>query len=185
MIGSYTRGEVVWLLSLTREQAIDMDATQRDSCAGLADDTDLLGGTGEPSQLPTIARWHDVQRAKREVVRAKEGLASLQLRAHGYSERELAKLFNRDRLALRRRWHASIEEIIERLGGVGFEEPALSHIDLCLHCGKQPRAYLGAVTIKVKGGRRTVQAARYASVCSSCLSPELSGRIIQKVASAA
>lgn len=186
MLDSYSRGEVIWLLSLTRDQAIEMDSNHRDSCAGLAASNESGGSISAVAQsVPTIARWADVQRARRDVIREKEGLAILQLRAGGFSEREIAKLSDRDRLALRRRWHATVLEILDRLGGPGQDEGTTSRIDSCLKCGEHPRVQLLPVKARTRGGWKIVSKGRQASVCRTCLSPELASRIVDELAHAA
>lgn len=183
-MSSYTRGEVVFLLSLSRDQAIDMDASQRDSCADLKHDDEGGRITGAVETIPVIARWVDVQRVKRKLIADKEALAIMQLRAGGYSERTIAELSGRDRMAVRRRWHATIDEIWQSLGGA---EPdmTLSHIDLCLKCGLHPRVRLAAVKRRVRGGWKELLPERQASCCATCLDPMLSPRIIRALAAAA
>lgn len=109
---TYTRDGVILMLSLSREEAIERDAR-----AGLADGDDSRPA-GEGAALPLIARWNDVQRARAETIREKDGLAILQLRAYGMTEEDIAGLSGRHRLAVRRRWHATVDEILERLGSV-------------------------------------------------------------------
>jgi hypothetical protein len=181
----YTRGEVLFLLSLTHEQAIDLDAFPRDSCAGLSDDDISSGGGGDDEPLYVIARWTDVQRVKRLVVREKESLAVLQLRTSGFSESEIARLSGRDRLAVRRRWHATVDEILERLGGAREDDSVVSIVSACLKCGLHPRVRLAAVKRRVRGGWKVIQDERQASVCAGCITAELRPRMLRESAAAA
>jgi hypothetical protein len=186
MISSYRRSEVVFLLSLTREQAIDLDAVPRDSCTDLRGTTDAVTeSAADTDRLPVIARWLDVQRARQSVIADKEAVAILQLRAGGFSERELVRLTGNERLSLRRRWHATIDEILEKLGGEAEEPTATSRIAMCLKCGKRPRVRLSEVKTRIKGGWRIDAPGRHASVCAECLSPELLPRIQGELAQAA
>lgn len=162
-----------------------MDAGFRDSCAGMSS-TDITTGEAEHDPLMVVVRWNDVQRARRLVIRDKQAAAVAQLRAGGFSEVELAKLTGHDRLAIRRRWHAAVEEILAVLGGdYGGDHPALSTIATCLKCGNAPRVRLSEVRVKVKGGWRIDQPERHASCCRSCLDPRLIPRIVEQIAAAA
>ena len=176
-MGSYSPTEVIWLLSLTRSDAITIDEGFRDSCLGLVAALQGAALSAEGPPVPTIARWNDVHRARTAIIDAKQAVAILQLRASGFSERELARLSDNSRLAVRRRWRTPVDEIIARLGGGDDSTPMLSHVDLCLACGEQPRIRLQPVRRRVKGGWETTQEGRMASVCLECLRPELLPRI--------
>ena len=186
----YTRGEVLFLLSLSHDQALELDATPADSCSQLTGKDEPGKGKSKSKSaevsLPVVVRWADVQRAKRQLVAHKEGLALVQLRAAGYSESELARLTGRDRLAVRRKWRVTVDEIIDQLGG---PEPAdtgvTSRVSACIRCGEKPRVRLGAVKRRVRGGWKVVQEERQASVCEDCLAPEFHARMLQKPALAA
>lgn len=184
MQGSYTRGEVVFLLSLSRDQAIDMDAHPRDSCAGLSDDHES-GGGDDDSGVMVIARWLDVQRAKKAIVRDKESLAILQLRAGGFGERELGRLMGTGQMAVRRRAHATVTEILEHLGGATWETDPDSRVDACLACGSAPRIRLAAVRRRVRGGWVEVLPERQSSVCTACLDDKFDFRNMGRLATAA
>lgn len=103
--GAYTRIEVILLLSLSREEAIARDASQHDSCAGRADSDDdtRTARSAAVAAVQTLARWHDVQRARAGAIRENAAL------------HEIAQQLGRHRPAARRRWHATVDEILERL----------------------------------------------------------------------
>lgn len=175
---TYTRGEVIWLLSLSRDDAVDLDATPPDSCSHLRGSGDAAAPETDDDRLPVVARWLDVQRARGAILADKRSVASLQLYASGFSDREVANMLGQDRMAVRRKWRATVDEILEFLGGVVEPDPALSHLDLCLRCGQNVRVRLGAVKVRVRGGWRIDQPERQASVCRACLHPGLHSRIV-------
>lgn len=161
---------------MTRQDAIDHDSSWPDSVARLQASDDAGGalGSGEDGPpLPTILRWHDVQDARKRVVRGKEAMHITQLRLGGFNELELARIAGKDRLALRRRWHASIQDIMDELGAVASEPEALSDgVSPCLRCGERPRVRLAAVGLGVAR-----DAERLASTCVHCLTPDLIHRV--------
>lgn len=176
----YTRHEVIYLLSLTREDAIDASCGQRDSLAGLASlDSGLHAQrSAEDAPVMLIARWGEVRRARDEIVRAKEGAMIIQLRAAGFPEVEIAKLMGHARLTVRRRQRATVDEILDRLGGPPPDPPpVLANPDLCVKCAQHPRVRLEAVRVRIRGGWRTVEPARQAAVCVECLRPGLRHRV--------
>lgn len=183
--GGYTRGEVLQLHGMSHQQAIDADAVPRDSCAGLSKDSHPTPGDLEDRPVPVIARWTDVKRAEARVASDRDALAILQLRASGFSEREISRLSGRERVAVRRSFHATIAEILVELGE-GREEPLqLSRQDACLRCGIYPRVRLAAVNRRVRGGWKEIRAERQASVCHVCIDGGLASRIMGAEAVAA
>lgn len=179
----YTRREVVELNSLTREQAIDRAVGTRDSLQGLSDSDSALHVKrgAEDAAVPFLARWSEVRRARDEIEAAKEGMAILQLRAAGFPEAEIARLMNRDRLAVRRRQRVAIDEILAALGGEAPDvAPVIANPDACLKCGQAPRVRLREVATRVRGGWRVDQPERQASVCYRCLAPDLHYRVMRE-----
>lgn len=88
MSEDYARDEVVRLHSMTREQAIVSKITTDES------------------------RWLCVDHARRAVVRSKANLPPVELHPCRRCRRDLARLSDSERRALRGRWHASVDEIL-------------------------------------------------------------------------
>lgn len=112
----YTPGEVLFLLSLTREEAIDVDASQPDSCAHLSEDPIPSGDAGDDAELFTIARWHDVHDARRRIVHSKRDDLLLQLRARDFSQEEIAAVLGSSQPTVSRRIKATLRELLDDLG---------------------------------------------------------------------
>lgn len=112
----YTEGEVRFLLSLTRGEAIDLDASQPDSCAHLTDDVIPAGDAGEDHGLMTIARWHDVHSARRRVVTHQADQAVLQAAAWGLNQREVAQATHLSQATVHRKLRASMGDLLRELG---------------------------------------------------------------------
>lgn len=184
----YTRREIVQLLSLTREEAVDIAAGMRDSLAGLSDPDVALHVTreGADTTVPILARWAEVRQARNRIAKAKDGAMILQLRAAGFPETEIARLMDGDRLAVRRRQRVAIDEILAALGGEAPDAtPVVANPDACLKCGQAPRVRLREVVTRVRGGWRVDQPERQASVCHRCLSIDLRFRAMHKGSRAA
>lgn len=127
----YTRGEVAWLLGLTREEAIQQDACQSDSLAHLADKdaSDFHTATQEWDPVLTIARWNDVHRARTRVLATRlvaDGvdpadvwveLIITTLTAWGVPGPEVARLVGVDRFIARRKFTGLLRYILDELGG--------------------------------------------------------------------
>jgi transcriptional regulator len=175
LIGGYTIGEILWLLSLTREQAVDLDATPADSLAATSE-THAADARTIDGSIPVIARWHDVQQAKARLNATKQELKMVELRAQGQTDKQVAETLGTSRQTVNRKWRATVQEILDELGGE-YHESALSHIDLCLNCGKHPRAYLKAVTRKANHKTITTSPARSAAYCTNCITPALHKRV--------
>jgi DNA-binding NtrC family response regulator len=115
----YSAGEVRWLLAMRRDEAIEAD--QPPSFLSQPD-----GGGDAASRLPTIARWADVQRARRVVMNrrragaqareADEALAAAKLTAMGATEREVADRLDLAQRTINRRLRSFVDEVLEVLG---------------------------------------------------------------------
>lgn len=115
MSASYSQGEVLWLLSMSREEAILCDAVPRDSCADLAADDGGHAPSADPS-LPVIARWWDVRRARDRIRLSKEQEMAARLRAEGFTERELASVLGCSQPTAHRRVSVTLRELVRELG---------------------------------------------------------------------
>lgn len=180
----YTRGEVLYLLSLKREDAIDEDAGQPDSCAMLSPD-DLPSTThAEWDPVFAIARWHDVQGAKRrlekrwERVHAELGLEIVELRAREATEEQVAELVGLHRLAARRRFHATLEDIMRELGGAAETAERTSAVSACMKCARRPRARRRELVRKRKGRPPQITPERMSSLCWDCAPQVVRQRLI-------
>jgi hypothetical protein len=176
----YTRGEVVYLSSLSRREAIDEDASQPDSLARTSPD-----GPGAPTAhedwdpVFAVARWHDVQAARRRVVERKMAAAGadprairlelviLELRVRGWTERAIAEHTGLQALAVRRRFTAGIADILDELGGELAAETVTSSPSACMHCGVRPRVRIERKRriVLPGGGRTTVREQRLSTLC--------------------
>jgi hypothetical protein len=165
----YSLGEVLYLLSLSHEDAIDDDAGQADSCAQFTEDGHAPATAHEEwDPVMTIARWWDVRRARDRVARTKLEQEVVQLRVAGFGEHELAGLLGLSRATARRRFRASVEEILHELGGEVDQTERISIPSACLTCGDRPRARLAPVTRRHGRGRRTIRPERSSSLCEPC-----------------
>jgi hypothetical protein len=162
---------VLWLLSITREEAIEYDAMPRDSCASLSADGSAAAPLIEGS-LMVVLRWHDVHRARRIVAGEKLSRMILRLRAEGFTEREVAEVVATPKTTVRRRFDATLSEIVRFLGEAEADEPVPVEAS-CLVCGAAPRVRLAPVMGKRRGKLRVVSPARTARVCANCLAPDL------------
>lgn len=179
MAAHYTPGEVLWLLQMGRTEAIDYDAHPRDSCADLSSDPHG-GGSSSEDQLPVIARWLDVQRARQAIASHKADAVVLELRANGFTEEEVARLVDLSQPTVNRRFRASLGELVEALGATD-EAMAAPVVSMCLTCGEHARVRLREVRRKVKGGYRIVHASKLSACCVFCLTEPLVRRVDPKV----
>lgn len=177
----YTKGEVAYLLGLERRHAIGDDVSQPDSCALLNPDGPMAGTThSELDPVFTIARWQDVQRARRAIIARRmehEGLTAeavaleqliLYLRAAGFSEREVGEALGIHNLMARRRFGAAIADVLEELGGEASETERTSTVPACMVCARRPRARLRAERRKARGGAKIIKPERLSSLCVEC-----------------
>lgn len=179
----YTRGEVLYLLSLTRGDAIEDDEGYVDSCARFSADGNLASTThAEWDPLMTIARWNDVHGARARVIAQRMEAAScnpreiqfetviLILRARGHTEEEIAERTGLHRLAARRRFTAATNAILEELGGEVLvdEDDMPSTVPACMRCARRPRARVQERRRRIRGGSRILAPERLSSLCVQC-----------------
>lgn len=172
--GGYTVGEIVFLLSLDSDEAVEEDSRFRSCLAQITPDGELAPSTSaEYDPVPTFARWSEVHGARYRVMKSKLGEAVLELRLAGYTERELAPVLGISQPTVHRHFRARLAEIIVELGGVVELDERTSSVPACLLCAQRPRARLAARTMKVAGRKRLI-AERQSSLCRDCHpSPEL------------
>jgi len=102
----------------------------------------------------------------------------LLLRAHGVTEREAAELTQLDKSTARRHFRASIDAIMDELGG----EPddvgdRTSRAPACMNCAERPRTRLPPVKRKKRGQPPvTIHPERQSSFCRPCLVSVLKAR---------
>lgn len=180
----YTRGRVAYLLSLSREDAIDEDACQPDSLARCAP-----GGPGSPTTHEewdppfAIAEWHDVHRAKDRVIRrgrAAEGALALELQLRGHTAREVGELLKASHVTAWRRARGLLDLILDELGGEASTAAAqTSQVEACLKCGTRPRARLRGRYRHVRGvGKVQTRPERQVGLCEECLPERLRGDVV-------
>lgn len=164
---AYTRGEVTYLLSLSHTDAV-LGST---IYAALAGDSD--GRQGQDfgdHDVPLIARWAEVHRARGRIVTEKRDLAMTQLRLQGYTEDEIAEVMQVSRRTVGRSWRATIAEVLAALGGEREVTERLDHVDLCLGCGERPRTrVMRRVRVLTQNGWRWQVRDSPSSRCRQCL----------------
>lgn len=176
--GGYTLGEIAWLMSLrfVGEHSDDIDVgTFRDSLAQVTPDGEhASSSSADLDPIPAYARYAEVDRARRRVVRddvaraAQETLA-LELRLQGLREGEIAEILSVSTPTAHRRWHALLDAIAAELGGTVEFEEAMSVVPACLRCGANARARIPARTWRSASGRRMQVDERQSSLCEACL----------------
>jgi hypothetical protein len=171
--GGYTVGEVVFLLGLTEHQALGEDAVFRSCLADVTEDGHSASTShAEWDPVPTYARWSEVRRARARAAQSKLDAAIVDLRARGYTEREIGEQLDVSQPTVHRHFRARLREIIAELGGVLEPEERTSTVSACLVCAQRPRTRLAAVRRRVRGGWKTVTPERYSSLCVECTPPE-------------
>jgi hypothetical protein len=167
----YTRNEVAFLLSLSHDEAVEQTFPMGSSLRKLSDETEGHGFCAEDHDVALIARWAEINQAARRVRLNKESIALTQLRLQGYSDEEVAGMLGLGRRTVGRRWRATLQEILDLLGGEheGVER-ALDHIDMCLKCGERPRGRATRRTRLWLNERwRWKVVERPSSMCTVCL----------------
>jgi hypothetical protein len=166
----YGPGEILFLLSLTHADALDLDAYP--SVPSYSADGQPLGGNQEDGPpLPVVVRWHDVHQARAQFITERERLHVIDSRLRGNTEQETAKLTGLSQPTVNRRMTAVLAQLqhVLNLDSTDDALDAADHIDLCLICGGGPRVRLDAVKRRIKGGWKTTVDARRSSVCGGCL----------------
>lgn len=181
---SYTRGEVAWLLGLSREDAVLSDAVPRSSANLNGNETSASLAAYDETLVSTVVRWSEVHGARRRVIArrlADDGLDADEvrgqlviavLRSWGLTGPEVAEVVGMDRFVAERRFRGLIGAVLEELGG---EAPAIpmrldAPAPACLRCGSAPRVRSSMKVRRiVDGRRRRVTIERQTSLCAACL----------------
>ncbi len=177
--GGYTRGEVVYLLSLTHSDAVSEDARQPDSLARTSPE-----GPGAPTAheewdpVFTVARWHDVQAARRRALERKMTAANadprqlkleliiLELRSRGWTEEEIAQRAGLAQQSVSRKARATLAEIVAELGGETTFGERTSSPPVCWTCGGSAVRVERRRRIATRGGRTTIREQRGTHSCA-------------------
>jgi hypothetical protein len=161
---SYTPGEIAWLKSLNGEQTEDGDWIDGDEQARAIDVQSLNAtghwGAGDESGLPVIARWHDVQRAARNI-EDRHADRMLEMRVNGATER-LKFTRRQEEDLLPRDPHVGQWKRATEAAGNGEPPPQMSEL---------PRVSLPVVDVEPE---------RQTHVCEEHLLPELRVRVIRE-----
>ncbi len=183
--GLYTVGEVLYLLSLEREDAIGDDVSQPNSVSRFTADGFSAPTATEQDRVMTIARWNDVQDAKSRAGRERLGKLEkllMAMRVLEFTEREIADWFGVSQWTVHMKWRASLDEILLELGGAaGPPENRTSAVSACLQCALHPRARVAERRKRIRGGWKITRHERQSSLCRLCtpehLRPQLVGYV--------
>lgn len=173
----YTPAEVLWLLSMDRDQAIACDSGLVSQLQGLTEDGSPGNGSSGQDERPlmVICRWWDVRRAQEATVIERLHQEVLELRAQERTDPEVAQATGLSKTTMRRRFETALASVVDELnaGDPAPEARVVAGVDACLLCGSGPRARI--VSTRGEGTRRT-------SVCASCLDEPLRDRLIAEAA---
>lgn len=169
----YTPAEVLWLLSMDRDQAIACDCGLVSQLQGMTPDGTPGGGSAGQDDRPlmVICRWWDVQNARTAVVIERLHQQVLDMRAREQTDPDVAAATGLSKTTMRRRFEKALASIVDELnaGDPAPEARVVAGVDACLLCGTGPRARITAA--RGDGTRRT-------SVCSACLDAPLRDRLV-------
>ncbi len=157
----YTSGEVLFLLALRHQDALLLDSSPPDSLVRFTHGESTGEGSADP-ELPVLARRWDVRRAQHTVG------SMIVLRAAGVTERELATALGVSHVTIHHRIRATVDDILDQLGGEGDDAEAVSRPAMCLLCGIRPHAKTKPVLRRVRGGWKTTKKARQLNICADC-----------------
>lgn len=180
-IGGYTVGELVFLLSLSVEEALAESERFRSCLAQVTADGDLApAAPAELDPIPTFARWSEVRRARFRVVKGRLEAQVIDLRLAGFTEREVAEQLGISDTTVHRQFRARLDDIIELLGGVVAREDdeRTSMVPACMVCAARPRARLAARRRRVRGGWKVLTPERLSSLCRECTPEERRDRLV-------
>lgn len=169
-VGGYTMGEVVWLLSLSADDARKHDQGLGSTLAG-ATSTGPSSGSSDGPDLPAIVRWHDVQAARNRVVIEKRDQEIVKYRTAGMTEEEIAIKVELDQSTVNRRFRAKLREILAVLGPLETEDQVLPYPNACLSCAARPRARARSVRADENGWWEALNDERELALCAVCLPP--------------
>lgn len=181
---TYTRGEVAYLLGLTREDALLAEALPPSSANLNGNESSASRLAYDDTALSTLVRWSEVHQARRRVIAhrlAQDGadekeiasqLTIAVLRSWGLTGADVAEVVGLDRFAAERRFNGLLRSVVEELGGEAGTPP--TRLDApppaCLKCGQRPRIRSRTkVRRKVDGRRQRVVIERQTSLCAVCL----------------
>lgn len=181
---AYTRGEVTFLLGITRDDALISEAMPR-SCANFSGNESSAAVLAyDDVQLSALVRWDEVHAARRRVIARRlqeEGvprgeivrqLTIAVLRSWGVGGPEAAAMLGMDRFVADRRFRGLIGEILDELGGEVADGPERldAPVPACMRCGQAPRVR-SRVEVRrlVDGVRRRRVLERQTSLCAGCL----------------
>jgi hypothetical protein len=174
---SYTPGEVSWLLSMNGEEAEDGDWISGEEQARARDVHSLRStgqwGAGDESGLPVIARWHDVRRARDEVIERRAGRAVAQLSRGGFTQQQIAERAGVHQATVSRKLKVRRDDLLAELHDPDAEEddqsPRRTWSTLCAACymgegnvrlSKAPKVQTPAVRLGATVAERWVLAGR-------------------------
>lgn len=165
--GDYTAAEIGFLLSIDEDEARLIDA-------GVGSQLGRLSGNGASSEDPgvfAIARWHDVHRARARVLARKGSDAMvLSLGLAQMPQRRIAAVMAISQPTVSRKIKATLDEILDELGGSAIASSATSRLSACFECGVRPRARVEELCRRWSRGRwRNVRTVRKAALCEECL----------------
>jgi hypothetical protein len=167
----YGRKEVIWLLSLSKDDALEYDTSPPSLLGRVSSDEITASGVDDDSDLFVVVRWRDVQLARKAVRATPEQQQILNRRVAGETEAEIATKVGTSDTTVRRRFASTLDSIMVVLGGDVDEEQDTteSQVSACLNCGERPRARAPAVYRRRRGQPpEEVQAERQLSVCATC-----------------
>lgn len=170
----YRPGEVLWLLSITREEAIDHDASPGCGVGNLSGDTTShTSSLEEDRPLLAIVRWWDVHTARLRVVSGQSRQDVLDARAAGLTEHATSQVTGLPVSTARRRFEQTLTLLVDELNGAHEDNAIPSCREMCMVCAQRPRCRTTTTATRPKGGWRY----RQSSVCAKCLRPELADRL--------
>lgn len=181
---TYTRGEVIFLFGISREDALLADAVPKSSANLSGNESSAAIAAYDTVHVSTLARWTEVHQARRRVIArflAEDGadrrevllqLVITVLRSWGLNGPEVAEIVGMDRFRAARRFTALLAAVLDELGGEAPELPDRldAPVPACLRCGRAPRIRSQEhVRRLVDGARRRVTIDRQTSLCATCL----------------
>lgn len=171
--GHYTRDEVVWLLGMSRDEALEHDCSSPSFVATFAAEGLGAASAGDDEGLFRIALWWEIHNARRWVLN--HGLVSApavqvaRLRAQGFTEQAAADVVGIDRNASRRYFERVVDAILDRLGGAAPQRCS-PPVPTCAKCGQRPAVKSRDVRRRLHGqGLVVVKPARQLSLCAGCI----------------
>ena len=114
----YSAGEVAFLLSLSRDDAEDMSVSWADSVGSASADSLPSSTSHEWDPVLLIARWCEVDAARRRVMGSRAEARILHMRlVEEQTEREIAAATGLSQPTVHRRWRSMVDEVVDELHG--------------------------------------------------------------------